>query len=429
MQLRGLAPQTSLFFVLVLAALRAVPGYCRSLRKGSSLRSTGRTVNLAVAVRNESVSEIHEKWDKMDEFLKIMFTIACKWKHGKDINGAAAEKLKNGELEPDEVDGYKKELQADNLQAIVQACGKMTAVGKEKCRSGCGERWGKAMEQRSECDGKCVTVYDRFGTTCKDKAENLEKVYEMKLSQTTARKRCYEGFCPKLPTVWMNEPGATMDAERDTQCDQYCTPEKIELACQNKWQLEVDFVKSDITSSCFGEGKVKECFDEKKTTASSTQTECSDGGKAECSTQFESCKTDGKTDSTEFKEAEEFCTERRKMCESQVVDRCLKEFNTALDTAQKECESGDSDAMATCQDEKLAAAEKDAMSECTTERTPTCVNDCKDDCNTDKLGECLTNLKSDLNPTQDFCEDFWNLLHSSSEVDPLTGDPIVLLAK
>lgn len=423
MQHRGChAPHNSLLLVIVLVALRALPGYCRSLR------SSGNTAHLAVAAaRNQSVSEIHEKWDKMDEFLKIMFTIACKWKHGKDINGAAAEKLKNGELEPDEVEGYKKELQAENLQAVGQACGKMTAIGKEKCRSGCSERWGEAMEQRSQCDDKCVTVYTRFETTCKDKAENLEKVYDMKLSQATARKRCYEGFCPKLPTVWMNEQGSAMEAERDTQCDQYCTAEKIEIACRNKWQLEVDFVKSDITSSCFGEGKVKECFEEKKTTASSTQTQCSEEGKTKCTEQFESCKADGKTDET-FKEAGEFCTERKKMCESQVVDNCLKEFNTALDSAQKECEGGDSEAMATCETEKLATAEQEAMEKCTAERTPTCVQTCKDECNTDKLGECLTNLKSESTPTEDFCEDFWKLLHSSSEVDPVTGDPIVLLA-
>ena len=30
-------------------------------------------------------ASIHEKYDKMDEFLKVMFTMACKWKHGKDV--------------------------------------------------------------------------------------------------------------------------------------------------------------------------------------------------------------------------------------------------------------------------------------------------------------------------------------------------------
>ena len=44
-----------------------------------------------------TVEGFEEKWDKMDEFLKVMFTMTCKWKNGKDVSGAAAEKLKKGD--------------------------------------------------------------------------------------------------------------------------------------------------------------------------------------------------------------------------------------------------------------------------------------------------------------------------------------------
>ena len=32
---------------------------------------------------------LEEKWDKMDDFLEVMFTMACTAKHGKDVGVAS----------------------------------------------------------------------------------------------------------------------------------------------------------------------------------------------------------------------------------------------------------------------------------------------------------------------------------------------------
>lgn len=405
--------------LLVLAATLLV-----SQTSGRFLRA--RQTQHVLVAQNSTPAEIKEKWDKMDEFLKIMFTISCKWKHGKDVNGAAAEKLQNGEIDHTEVEEYKKELRDNNLQGLTEACGKITAVGKERCRLGCGERWGEAMENRNECDGKCVTVYANFETDCKAKADNLQKVYEMKSSAADARKTCHEGFCKNHPTVWMKD-AADMEVERDAQCATVCTEERITMACQRKWQLLVDFKMSAIASKCFEEGQVKTCYEGKATTAGTDQETCSSDGKSACATQSDSCKTDGDADNT-FDEAKEFCEERKKLCESQVVEKCLKEHKAALETAQKECEDGDSEAMKECQADELTTAETTHMTDCTAETTPTCTSDCEKSCKVEELSTCLDNLKSEHDPATDFCEDFWNLLHDSAEVDPVTGDPIVLLA-
>jgi len=429
----------------IAVALSAVPTASRSLRRGArrgadsdvmpapllAAFSVAQEENGAVAIaarQNQTPTEIHEKWDKMDEFLKIMFTIACKWKHGKDVNGLAADKLAKGELEPVEIAGFKAQIQADNLQALSQACGKITAGGKERCRLGCGDRWGNAAQRRSECDRKCIDVYTRFQRGCNGKVENLKKVYEMKLSQSTAKKRCYEGFCADFPTVWMNENTDGMKAELDAQCVAQCTQENIDVQCERKWLLEVDFIKANLTQSCFEQGQVRTCFDGKKAVASTAQESCSSGGKQDCEAQFEACKIDGKVDTT-YRDAKNFCEERRKLCRSQVKDRCLSEFRSALDQAEDECQKGDSSAFKACEEDGLTKAQQQAFAKCSSERGATCPHDCRGKCDVEKLGTCLGNLQSDGDVAGQFCEDFWHLLHDSSEVDPLTGNPIVLLAQ
>merc|ERR1711879_745667 len=184
--------------------------------------------------------------------------------HGKDVNGAAAEKLQSGELAPSEVEEYKKGLQEDNVQAMKQACGKMTAMGKANCRLGCGDKWGEAAEKRSECDDKCVEDFSKFETSCVGKTADLEKIYKMKLKAAGARKQCYDGFCASFPTVWSQENTAAMADELNARCAAQCTDESIEISCRKKWQLEVDFKKSSITQQCFDQGGTKACFDEKK---------------------------------------------------------------------------------------------------------------------------------------------------------------------
>eukprot|EP00927_Polykrikos_kofoidii_P033803 TRINITY_DN2864_c0_g1_i1.p1 TRINITY_DN2864_c0_g1~~TRINITY_DN2864_c0_g1_i1.p1 ORF type:complete len:437 (+),score=99.41 TRINITY_DN2864_c0_g1_i1:84-1394(+) len=399
----------------------------RASRGGGAIGAGLRGAGGSSAVDPSSTpADIHEKWDQMDEFLKAMFTLSCKWKHGKDVNGLAAEKVKNGDLEVHEVAAFKEKVRADNLQGVTRACGLITANGKQKCRQGCADRWGNVAKQRHNCDESCIAVYARFETSCRSKAENLEKVYRMKSDQAAARTRCRDGFCGEFPTVWMKTDVAGMTSELDKLCAAQCTAASIEVACSQKWQLELDFVRSDVKSTCFEQGQVKTCFDGKRSAASTAQTTCSSTGKQTCEAQFNSCKSDGKVDET-FKEANEFCSERKKMCEQQVVEHCLKEFKSALESGQKECEGADTDAAKTCETEQVQQKQQEMMIACTNEKTPKCPTECKATCPVDKLDGCLSNLKNTGDATKEFCEDFWDLLHDSAEVDPVTGNPIVLL--
>lgn len=61
-----------------------------------------------------------------------MFVMACRWKHGKDVNGLAAEKLRDGDIKPDQVLDFKKKIQAKNLIGLKESCGKIVAKGKRK---------------------------------------------------------------------------------------------------------------------------------------------------------------------------------------------------------------------------------------------------------------------------------------------------------
>lgn len=404
-------------------ATSAVPAAGRSLRLNEAARRSLLSEEPEIA----TPEEIHAKWDKMDEFLKIMFTMSCKWKHGKDVNGLAAEKLKNGEISGDEVDEFKAGVQAKNLQGVKDACGMIVANGKKSCRQGCADQWGNKMEKRNECDTSCVSAYKKFELRCAGKAANLEKVYEMKLNAAAARKQCYEGHCDGFPTVWMKEDAAGMEEERTKQCENQCTEEKIKVQCRQKWQLEADFVAGDVTQECFDESKAKQCYEDKKSTAGTDQETCSSDGKATCEEQHAQCEADGKTSET-FKSAADFCADRKKMCEEQVVSKCLSEHKAALEKAQKDCEAEDAEFMKTCQSEKMEAKETEASEKCVADKTPKCPETCAAKCPVDKLEGCLKNLESEGDVAKDFCEDFWSLLHESSEVDPVTGNPIVLLS-
>lgn len=409
----------------IIAALRASLVECRGLRHRGYEEVAERSLSIVNSSSLEPTpsKEIHAKWDKMDEFLKIMFTIACKAKHGKDIDGLAAEKLKEGEIEHTELGDFKKDLHQENLVDLVQDCGMITANGAESCRAGCGERWGNKMEKRSDCDRKCVTTYKRFEKSCKGKAEHLEKVYGMKLKAAAARKTCFEGFCEPFPTVWMISKEADMAAERDELCKKRCTKDQIKVSCEQKWRLTVDFKTADITQACHDEGKVKECFSKKKADEDKKHSTCDGDGKKSCGGQFDECTKKG------GKDGEAMCTERRDMCEKQVTKKCLDDHKVALGKAQDDCEKTDAEAASKCESEKLTKAQEDHMKECEADRAKSCPGDCKSKCKTDKLHTCIGNLKSDHDPAGDFCEDFWTLLHDSSEVDPVTGDPIVLLQK
>jgi len=385
-----------------------------------------------LAVREEpdiaTPKEIHAKWDKMDEFLGIMFQMACKWKHGKDVHGLAAEKFKDGDLaNTEEVDAFKKKTQAENVVQLKEACGQIEAKGLKRCRQGCADGWGKAMSKRSECDGKCVEAYGKFEKSCAVKAENLEMVYKMNMDKAASRKRCYTGHCKDLPTVWLKEADKMGD-EVKVQCDKNCSPEQITIKCERKWLLEVDFIRTSVRSKCHDEGKVKACFEGKKATESTAMDKCKTDDLATCETQHTDCK-DKSGSGENFKEAAQACEERKKMCEKQVSKNCLKDYDTALDAARAKCEEEDADALDACEKDSLATKEADEQTKCEAEMGPKCQKKCKDNCDVTDMNGCLANLGGQGDPAADFCKDFWHLLHESSEVDPVSGDPIVLLSK
>lgn len=398
--------------------------------EGVSLRSGVRkNQSLAlVAADPADPKDIHEKWDKMDEFLGIMFTMACKWKHGKDVHGLAAEKLKEGEV--DGADGYNDyvaKTQAENVKGLTVACGNIVAVGKKKCRQGCATRWNEKMGKRDGCDEKCVSVYDTFETSCKSKVDNLDKVYNQKNERKAAQKQCYKGFCEPFPMVWMKAEESEMKDEVKTQCENRCTDDAIKSGCQKKWALEVDFIIAEVGSKCAEESGVSKCFDSKKESIDSDYKKCKSDTEKSCGDDYKTCKDKGNTDNT-FKDAKAFCDDRKKMCLKQADEKCIDENKANLDKAQKGCEETADKALTKCKEDTLKEKEEKAEKKCISETTPTCKDDCAAKCQVGKMNKCLDTLSQKDDPTKMFCQDFWRLLHESSEVDPVTGNPIVLLA-
>jgi hypothetical protein len=373
--------------------------------------------------------EIREKWDKMDDFLEVMFTMACSWKHGKDIAGHAAEKLKNGEVEG--ADGYHsavKDMQTKNVKGLEKACGLIVASQKKKCRQSCATRWNAKAGERDNCDEKCVTVYTNFEKSCINKADNLEKVYEQKNTKASGQKQCYEGHCKEFPMVWMKSEEADMKAEVEEQCKSRCTDENVKAGCQKKWALEVDFIASGIRADCAEKSGVKECFNKKKTGISSDYDACQSKTKGECDKAYTECTKKGEVDKT-FKDAKAFCDDRKKLCQKQADEKCLSENKAALNKAEKACKKEAGKEFSTCESEGLKKKEDAAEKKCIAERGPKCKGDCEGKCQVEKMNKCLLMYKSQDDPSKMFCKDFWNLLHTSSERDPVSGNPIVLLSK
>jgi len=223
--------------------------------------------SVVIASDPSTPEEIHEKWDKMDDFLETMFVMACTWKHGKDVTGLAAAKLKNEDIQPNEVAAFTGKTQDKNVQGVLRACGMIVAKGKKSCRQSCATRFGtmdsKVMEERAACDKTCVERYSEFEKSCRSKADNLKTVYDMKQQMAAAKKQCYEGHCSKFPTIWMKDR-ADMSAELDTQCDSACTENRVKVLCEHKFSLEIDFTMAKVESACQAKSTVSACFDTKK---------------------------------------------------------------------------------------------------------------------------------------------------------------------
>lgn len=381
------------------------------------------------------------KWEKMDDFLGTMFTMACKWKHGKDVAGAAAEKLKNGDVKG--ADGYAaevKDIQAGNVKGLQKACGLIVSEHLKACREGCatrnsgigftkiaGQYSDGTAERRNECDKKCVSTYNTFEMRCASQADNLKRVYDQVSSKAGAQKQCYEGHCKAFPMVWMKSDDKAMKDEVKKQCEKRCTDKNVKAGCQQKWAAEIDFVSAKVNSDCAEASGVSECIDGKKGDVSGKYKSCQSDSKKDCESAHKKCTTDGNADKN-FKDAKGFCDDRKTMCLEQANEKCQKENKANLAEAEGECKAKASKELTKCQDDTLAKLEKDSEKKCIAKRGPTCKKDCNASCEVGKMKTCLAALKTKDDPGKMFCKDLWGLLHGTAEVDPVTGDPISLLS-
>lgn len=382
----------------------------------------------ALRLRGEPAkpADIKNKWDKMDGFLEVMFTMACKWKNGKDVFGQGAAALKDGEVEGAAgYQAYVKDLQARNVKGLQKSCGLIIAESKKSCRDGCAASWNALAAKRDECDEKCEKVYSNFERSCASKVDNLAKVYSQNSAMAEAQQQCYRGHCGKFPMVWMKEDEKAMTDEVKEQCEKRCTEKNIKIGCQEKWAAEIDFVTSDVNSKCAEESGVSKCLDGKKSGVSSEYDKCKSDTEKTCGDEFKTCTDKGNADKN-FKDAKAFCTDRKKMCLEQSADKCLKENKAALKEAEADCKKDAAKELQTCQDDELEKREKAAEKKCIDKRTPTCKKDCNASCEVNKMNTCLAKLKTKDDPGKLFCKDFWSMLHSSAEVDPVTGMPVAL---
>lgn len=393
-----------------------------------TLRSGRASLSALANASQPTAAEIKDKWAKMDDFMEIMFTIACKWKHGKDVHGMAAEQAKGGSMDANQVRAFKSDLQKKNVDQLSQACGMVVAKGEGPCRQSCADRWGEARTQRASCDEKCRAAYANFEKSCVSKAKNLEIVYATKVKMADARLRCHEGNCADFPTVWAMADATAMQAEVDSRCASRCTEDQIQVRCGRIFQLKVDFLRANITAACHDASTVMSCFKQKEAATSTAYDSCRSTNNNTCVTQYTDCQTQGHTSET-FQQAEEFCVQRKKMCLEQVTAQCLAEHRAALQKDKEDCEKDAAAGLQLCEEQTLAATQAQEMTQCKAAMGPVCSQDCHNKCNTTAMNTCLADLSSSYDPAEDFCRDFWRLLHDSTQTDPMTGDPIVLLSQ
>lgn len=375
------------------------------------------------SVEHPSAQDTSEKWGKMDDFLSAIFSIACSWKHGEDIDSEVHSMIDDGHIkaDKDEIEKAKKDIQKENMLGLARACGSTVAVGKGKCRQGCSRRWGKAMHNRTACDGKCVKSYDNFEKDCKSKVGNLENVYELEMKATEARRHCFEGHCAEFPTIWTKSE-SQREGALSSVCSNRCTDEQIAARCENRWILQVDFKRSAVRAKCSGENEIRTCFDKKKAEHSTAYDTCVSDGNGACDTQHQDCKEKS------GEQGDGFCKSRKSECTEQVSKNCLGEHKNSLETAQEKCEHDAALSLDACESDALTKKRDEEIAKCKAELAPKCDSDCHKACGLSKMGQCLKRLESNHDPSQEFCEDLWRLFRDSSDVDPITGDPIVLLS-
>merc|ERR1719359_1778933 len=172
--------------------------------------------------------EISKKWDTMGDVFGIMFTIACRAKHSKDVKGEAKAILEakgdkwNWDLYLEEM----KKIQKGNIGNFKQSCGQIPAKGLPKCRGGCQDNHGDNFATRSQCDSKCVKKYRDFENECEGKAEMLGNVYDVELGKLNSYQTCAALHCPDYPVT----DGDTCDVEALDGCKEEMVTEMVKEA-------------------------------------------------------------------------------------------------------------------------------------------------------------------------------------------------------
>jgi hypothetical protein len=181
--------------------------------------------------------EISEKYDTLGDVFGIMFTIACRAKHSKDVKGEAKAILeaKDDKWNWDAYLDEMKKIQKGNIGDFKQSCGQIPAQGLPKCRGGCADHHGDNFNTRSQCDAKCVTKYKDFESECHDKAEMLGNVYDVELGKLNSYQSCAALHCPDYPVT----DGDDCDVDALTGCKDEMVTDMVKEAthdfCASLW--------------------------------------------------------------------------------------------------------------------------------------------------------------------------------------------------
>merc|ERR1719420_722482 len=308
---------------------------------------------------------------------------------------------------------------ADNVVQLKQGCGMVVAKGEMKCRETCAKRWGDVMEDRSKCDDLCVESYATFEKRCKEKAENLEQVYEMEMKVLKNQQRCLTTHCEPFPTTYtMTDEKKQLD-EVKKRCKKRCEPDAIKTRCENKFSLSADGVSMKIASECAEEGEVGKCVKDATKDVGGDKDDCQKKGEGDCDKEASDCESKGD-------QGKEFCASRKTMCQEKATEKCNKEHKKGLAAAKAKCEKEGEEDYVKCKEDKYKKAEKEAVGKCEKEKKESCPDDCKASCDVVKMNKCVKKFQIDPkeDPTQQFCENTWKFLKDGSEIDEMTGNMV-----
>lgn len=189
--------------------------------------------------------ETEEKWDNEDNMVQSLFLMGCSMKHAKDVDGLVGEQLSKKEIKATEVEDAKKKVQASNVAAMQEQCGKISLKGNRECRADCVVRIPDA-KHKIECDTMCNNNFNAFRQECGLKAKQLQVAYGNKLLQEKDMQKCYETHCKEIPSAWKMTSADDITAQVTKTCKASCA------------ESTVDTCKEDCAKTCDGQ-KMLDC--------------------------------------------------------------------------------------------------------------------------------------------------------------------------